>query len=282
MSAGLPLPRLRNALFGDALSSVATCVLLLLLAASLGVSLLPVGDPNQIGYGPRLSPPQWRIPFGTDQLGRPILARVLGGIRITFLLSTVSVVIAGILGAFAGMTATYFHRWTDEFAGRVADIMFSFPPILLGMLVVAVAGPGVISAMMVIALITFPTMLRVVRAATISIVEREFILVAEVSGLPFFDRVLTHILRNVAGTIVVQAVYSISLGMLVESGLSFLGLGVQPPVASLGSMLRDGATYLEIAPWMSLAPGFALALSIMSINIIGDAMRSYVDPAHRF
>ncbi|MGE4251003.1 MAG: ABC transporter permease [Parvibaculaceae bacterium] len=276
------LSRLRSALFGNTLSGVATLVLLFLLAASLGASLLPVGDPNQIGYGPRLSPPQWLIPFGTDQLGRPILARVLEGIQITFLLSTVSVIIAGALGAVAGMIATYFHHWTDEFAGRIADIMFSFPPILLGMLVVAVAGPGVTSAMMVIALITFPTMLRVVRAATMNVVGRDFILVAEVGGLPFLDRVFTHILRNVAGTIVVQAVYSISLGMLIESSLSFLGLGVQPPVASLGSMLRDGATYLEIAPWMTLAPGAALALSIMSINIIGDAMRSYVDPAHRF
>jgi peptide/nickel transport system permease protein len=272
------LRRLAGVVFADGISAASFAVLLLLLVTSLCGPLLPIGGPDQIRFGPRLSPPGWALPFGTDQLGRSTLARVLQGVQVTFLLSTVAVLAAGLLGALVGSAAPYFHRWTDEVVSRIADVMFAFPPILLGFLVVAVLGPGVTSAMAVIGLITFPTMLRVVRAATVSMMTRDFMVVAEIGGAPFADRVRSHILPNVAGVIVVQAVYSVSLGMLVESSLSFLGLGVQPPVASLGSLLRDGAAYVEIAPWLLAGPGLTLALAIMAINLIGDALRRLVDP----
>ncbi len=278
MSATSPLIRLRQAVFGDWISGLAFFLLAIFLLASLFAPFLPIGQPDQIGFGPRLTGLSFKSLLGNDQLGRPLLARVLQGIRVTFLLSTSAVLISGALGALVGIAAPYFHRWTDEVASRVADVMFSFPPILLGFLVVAMLKPGVTSAMAVIALITFPTMLRVVRAATITVMTRDFMVVAEISGVRFGERMFSHLLPNVAGVIVVQAVYSISLGMLVESGLSFLGLGVQPPIASLGSLLRDGATYLEIAPWLSVGPGLALALAITSINLLGDAMRGLVDP----
>jgi len=274
--------RLRRALLSDGVSAVAAAVLILILLISMFGPFLPIGKPDQIGFGARLGGWSWSAPMGTDQLGRSVLARVLQGVQVTFVLSTVSVVIAGLMGALLGITATYFHRFADEVASRAADIMFAFPPILLGLLVVAILKPGVTSAMAVIALITFPTMLRVVRAATLSVMRRDFMLVAEISGVSFRDRIFRHLLPNVANVIVVQAIYSISLGMLIESSLSFLGLGVQPPVASLGSLLRDGATYLEVAPWLSVGPGSILALSIMSINLVGDATRSFVDPTYRF
>lgn len=276
------LHRLRKALSSDWISVAAVVVIVAALILSVVGPYLPIGRPDQIGFGPRLSGLSWRAWLGTDQLGRPVLARVLQGVQVTFLLSTGAVIFAGSLGALVGIAAPYFHRSTDEVASRFADVMFSFPPILLGFLVIAVLKPGVTSAMAVICLITFPTMLRVVRAATLTVMNRDFMTVAEVSGVPFHERVFRHLLPNVAGAIVVQAVYSISFGMLVESSLSFLGLGVQPPVASLGSLLRDGATYLEIAPWLSVGPGLVLALTIMSINMIGDAMRGFVDPTYRY
>lgn len=274
--------RLRRAMLSDTVSAVAAVVLVLILLISIFGPFLPIGKPDQIGFGPRLGGWSWSAPMGTDQLGRSVLARVLQGIQVTFLLSTVSVAIAGLAGALVGISATYFHRFADEVASRTADVMFAFPPILLGFLVVAIFRPGVTSAMAVIALITFPTMLRVVRASTLSVMRRDFMLVAEISGVSFVDRVFRHLLPNVAKVIVVQTIYSISLGMLIESSLSFLGLGVQPPAASLGSLLRDGATYLEIAPWLSIGPGIILAFSIMSINLVGDATRSFVDPTYRF
>jgi peptide/nickel transport system permease protein len=274
--------RLRRAMLSDGVSTIAATVLVLILLVSMFGPFLPIGKPDQIGFGPRLGGLSWSAPMGTDQLGRSVLARVLQGVQMTFLLSTVSVVVAGLMGALVGIAATYFHRFADEIASRTADVMFAFPPILLGLLVVAIFKPGVTSAMAVIALITFPTMLRVVRAATLSVMRRDFMFVAEISGVSFRDRIFRHLLPNVANVIVVQAIYSISLGMLIESSLSFLGLGVQPPVASLGSLLRDGATYLEIAPWLSIGPGIILALSIMSINLVGDATRSFVDPTYRY
>jgi peptide/nickel transport system permease protein len=276
------LNRARKALFGDWITSIAIIVLTIALILSALAPLLPIGKPDQIAFGPRLSGLSWNALMGTDQLGRPLLARILQGLQVTFILSTVAVIFAGSIGAIIGIAAPYFHRSTDEIANRFADVMFSFPPILLGFLVVAVLKPGVTSAMAVIFLITLPTMFRVVRASTITVMKRDFMVVAEISGVSMFVRLFRHLLPNAAGAIVVQIVYSISFGMLIESSLSFLGLGVQPPVASLGSLLRDGATYLEIAPWLSIGPGVVLALVIMSVNLIGEAIRNFVDPTYGY
>ncbi|MDE2453053.1 MAG: ABC transporter permease [Burkholderiales bacterium] len=265
----------------ERLTRWAVVVLLILLAASLLAPVLPIGRPDQIGYGTRLSPPSWLAPFGCDQLGRPVLARVLQGIQTTFLLSTVAVLVAGALGALVAMATTYGHPTADEVASRGADILFSFPPILLGILVVAVIAPGMLSAMVVIAFITFPTMLRVIRAATLSVMKRDFVVVAEIVGVSFPRRLLVHILPNVVEAFTVQIIYSISVGMIVESGLSFLGIGVQPPLASLGSLLRDGLPYIEVAPWLTLGPGLTLAAAIMAVNLLGDGLRRVVDPASR-
>jgi peptide/nickel transport system permease protein len=263
---------------GDRLTQGALAVILLLLVASLTSPLLPIGAPDQVGYGQRLGAPSWQIPFGTDNLGRPVLARVLQGVQSTFLLSTIAVLISGLLGALVAMATAYAHPLVDEAANRAADIMFSFPPILLGILIVAVLSPGVMSVMVVIALITFPTMLRVVRAATLSVMRRDFVVVSEIAGTSFATRLFVHILPNVAEAIVVQMVYSISVGMLVESGMSFLGIGVQPPVASLGLILRDGISYLEVAPWLTFSAGLTLAAAIMATNLLGDGLRRIVDP----
>ena len=159
--------------------------------------------------------------------------------------------------------------------------MFSFPPLLLGILVVAIVSPGVISVMIVISLITFPTMLRVVRATTLGVMRRDFVVVSEIAGTSFARRLLIHIGPNVAETIAVQMVYSISVGMLVESGMSFLGIGVQPPIASLGVLLRDAVLYIEIAPWLTLAPGLTLSAAILATNLLGDGLRRLVDPVEQ-
>ncbi len=272
------LAALMRALVHERLTRVALVMLLLMLTVSLAAPLLPIGRPDQIGYGPRLSPPGWAAWLGCDQLGRPLLARVLQGIRTSFLLSTVSVLIAGAAGALVAMAATYGNRTADEIASRGADILFSFPPILLGILVVAVMSPGMASAMVVIAFISFPTMLRVIRAATLSVMTRDFVVVAEIAGVSFTRRLFVHILPNVIEAFTVQIVYSISVGMIVESGLSFLGIGVQPPVASLGTLLRDGLPYLEVAPWLTLGAGLTLAAAILAVNLLGDGLRRVVDP----
>lgn len=273
--------RLLASLTKDRLMQIALAALIVLLVISLLSPLLPIGRPDQVGYGPRLGAPTWHILFGADNLGRPVLARVLQGVQTTILLSSVAVVISGLLGALVAMITAYLHPIADEAASRFADILFSFPPILLGILVVAVLSPGALSAMVVISLVTFPTMLRVVRAATLAIMRRDFVISAEIAGVSFAKRIFVHILPNVADAIIVQMIYSISLGMLVESGMSFLGIGVQPPIASLGMLLRDGVSYLEIAPWLTFAPGLTLAVAIMATNLLGDGLRRLVDPVEQ-
>ena len=262
----------------DRLSQAASVALVLLVAAGLLAPILPIGDPVAIGTGPRLGAPSSDFILGTDNLGRPMVARIFQGILMTFILSTVAVLIAGVIGAVLGMVAAYMHRALDEVVSRVADLLFSFPPVLLGLLITAILAPGIHSAIAAVVLITLPAMVRVVRAATLEVARRDFVLVAEIVGASFARRLFIHLLPNVAGVIAVQAAYSISLGMLIESALSFLGLGVQPPNASLGSLLREGTTYLTIAPWLAFGPGAFLAVAILSVNLFGDGLRSLVDP----
>lgn len=268
-------------LFHDRLVLFAFAILVILLAAAMLAPFLPIGRPDQVGFGPRLSPPDLANLFGTDQLGRSVLARVLQGVQSTTLLSTIAVLISGLVSAMVAMMSVYYSPVSDELFSRFSDVLFSFPPILCGILVVAVLSPGTVSAMAVISLVTFPTMLRVVRAATLGVMKLDFVIVAEISGVSFLRRVFTHILPNVSSVIAVQLIYSISFGMILESAMSFLGIGVQPPIASLGTLIRDGMSYMEIAPWLTFSAGIVLSLAILSINLLGDGLKRLVDPLER-
>tara|TARA_B110000014_G_scaffold263625_1_gene261082 strand:- start:947 stop:1786 length:840 start_codon:yes stop_codon:yes gene_type:complete len=265
----------------DRIALISFSVIVFLLLVSLILPLLPIGQPDEVGYGPRIGAPSWAALFGTDHLGRPVLARLVQGLQMTFLLSTVAVLISGLLGAIVGVATTYLHPFADESANRIADVMFSFPPILLGILVVAVRGPGIVTIMFVISLITFPTMLRVVRATTLDVMRRDFIVVSEIAGTSVIKRLLIHFAPNVTETIAVQMVYSISIGMLVESGMSFLYIGVQAPTASLGALLRDGVSYIAVAPWLIFIPGLTISALILSTNLLGDGLRRLVDPVEQ-
>lgn len=262
----------------DALSAFGLAALLLLIFLGIFGPWLPLGDPTQIAAGPRLGAPTLQHPFGTDELGRSFLPRVVQGIRATFLLSAVAVLISAVFGTLLGMAAGYFGRAVDIVVARGADILFAFPAILVGLLVAAVLGPGQVSAIAVIAIATLPLLIRVVRSVTLSVAGRGFVTAAEVAGVSALRILLLHILPNVMGAVMVQLTYALSIGMIIESALSFLGLGVQPPEASLGSLLRQGSAYLTIAPWMVLSSGAVLSLAIMSVNLVGDAVRDALEP----
>lgn len=262
----------------DALSAFGLASLLLLIFLGIFGPLLPLGDPTQIAAGPRLGPPTPQHPFGTDELGRSFLPRVVQGIRATFLLSAIAVLISAMIGTFLGMAAGYFGRAVDIMVARGADILFAFPALLVGLLVAAVLGPGQVSAIAVIAIATLPLLIRVVRSVTLSVAGRGFVTAAEVAGASAGRILLLHILPNVMGAVMVQLTYALSIGMIIESALSFLGLGVQPPDASLGSLLRQGSAYLTSAPWMAMSSGAVLSLAIMSVNLVGDAVRDALEP----
>lgn len=265
------LPRDPLTLFG-----LVTLVSLVLLG--IFGPFLPLGDPTAIGAGPRLSPPGWQHPFGTDELGRSFLPRVVDGIQATFLLSGIAVVITAVLGTILGMAGGYLRGPVDDLIARGADVLFAFPALLLGLLVAAVWGPGAVSAIAVISAATLPLFIRVVRSVALGVAGRGFVIAAEVAGASVWRVMLVHILPNILGAAVVQLTYALSIGMIIESALSFLGLGVQPPDASLGSLLRQGSAYLTIAPWMVLSAGAVLSLAIMSVNLVGDAIRDSLEP----
>jgi len=262
----------------DRLSFFGLVVLTLLVLLGLLGPWLPLGDPTRIAAGPRLGPPSWDFPFGTDELGRSYLPRVVEGIRATFLLSIVAVIITAVIGTLFGMLAGYFRGATDHLVARGADILFAFPAIIVGLLVAAIMGPGQISAMSVISIATIPLFIRVVRSVTLGVARRGFVTAAEVAGASSWRVMGVHILPNILGAVIVQLTYAMSIGMIIESTLSFLGLGVQPPQASLGSLLRQGSAYLTVAPWMVLSSGIVLSLAIMSVNLVGDAVRDALEP----
>ena len=263
---------------GDFLTRLAVVLLLILLLLGIFGPFLPVGDPTAIGVGPRLSPPGPDWLMGTDNLGRTLLPRVLQGIGITFILASAPVLITSLLAVVIGMLAGYLGGWLDELVARLADVLFAFPSLLLGLLTVAILGPGVPGIVVAIVLITLPLMVRVVRATTLTIASLDYVAASRVSGASMPRLLLVHLLPNIAGAAIVQATFTLSVSMLIESGLSFLGIGVQPPAASLGSLVKNGSTYLVQAPWLALAPGFFLAVGIFSVNLLGDGLRDRLDP----
>jgi peptide/nickel transport system permease protein len=269
---------LRAALRLDPLALAAAAVLVFFIVLSLAGPLLPIGDPEEIAAGPRLASPSLDFPLGTDELGRSFLPRVVEGIRTTFFLSVVAVLLTAIIGTAIGMMAAYRGGRLDMLVARGADILFSFPAIILGLLISALLRPGVTSAMAVIFVATLPLFIRLVRAVSLSIAGREFVVVAEVAGASMRRILLVHLLPNIAGAIIVQLTYAFSVGMLIESAISFLGLGAQPPHASLGSLLRLGAGYLTAAPWLTLSAGIVLSVIIASINLLGDGLRDFLEP----
>jgi len=275
----IPLPTARARPFrGDALTWFAIATLAVLILLGLIGPILSIGGSSTALVGPRLSPPEAMWPLGTDSLGRSLVPRVLQGLGTTFVLATGAVLVSATVGTLLGIVAGYVGGILDEGVVRVADVLFSFPAILLAILVAAITGPGAPAAVASIILVTIPLLTRVVRAATLVIADRDFVISARVEGAGLPRIVLRHLLPNVAGPAVVQATSTVSVGMLVEGGISFLGLGVQPPQASLGSRLREGSIYLTIAPWVALAPGLLLAFAILSVNLLGDGLRDSLEP----
>ncbi|MCC5987062.1 MAG: ABC transporter permease [Pararhodobacter sp.] len=268
----------RRRLLGDGLTLFGALALGCLLFLGLFGPWLPLGDPLRIAAGPRLGAPSAQFLFGTDELGRDFLPRVVQGIRSTFLLSAIAVAITAVIGTLLGLAAGYLGRHTDQMIARGADILFAFPALVAGLLVAAVMGPGQASAITVISIATLPLFIRVVRSVTLGVAGRGFVTAAEVAGASTLRVMLVHLLPNVMGAVMVQLTYALSIGMIIESALSFLGLGVQPPDASLGSLLRQGSAYLTIAPWMVLTSGAVLSLAIMSVNLVGDAVRDALEP----
>jgi peptide/nickel transport system permease protein len=258
-------------------AAAAVCLLLLWICAAVGLLTNLAGSSDRIA-GPRLQPPSGHWLLGTDNLGRSMVPRLFEGVGTTLVLSSVAVLVTAVLSTALGIVAGYVGGLLNEIVMRLTDVVFSFPAIILAVLVSAIVGPGRVAAAASIVLVTIPLMTRVVRAAAASVAGRDYVTSAVISGAPMHRVLLVHVLPNVAGTVAVQGTYALSVGILVEGGLSFLGFGVQPPESSLGVLIQQGGVYVVSAPWLLIAPAVVLVIAILSVNILGDALRDRLEP----
>lgn len=239
-------------------------------------------DPDAIQLDAGLShvfqPPSWEHWMGTDALGRDVFSRMLHGARISLWVGFVSVGLASCIGVALGLLAGYYGKLVDEGIMRVVDIMLCFPSFFLILAVIAFLEPNLANIMVIIGLTSWMGITRLVRAETLTLRERDFIAAARLAGTKPGLILLRHILPNALAPVLVSATLGIAGAILTESSLSFLGLGVQPPMASWGNMLLEGKQALGIAWWLSLFPGFAILLTALGYNLLGESLRDILDP----
>jgi len=267
-------PRLRH----NRLAMMGGAVVVLLFAISLLAPWLTPYHPSAINAWEVLQPPTWQHWFGTDELGRDVLARVLYGARISLKVGFVAVGIAVLLGAIVGLLAGYYGGWLDTLLMRLVDIMLCFPSFFLILAVIAFLQPSIWIIMVVIGLTGWMGVARLVRAEVLTIREMEYILAAHCIGCSDLRIMTRHILPNALSPVLVAATLGVAGAILTESALSFLGIGVQPPTPSWGNILTSGKDYIEFAWWLSLFPGLAILITVLSYNLLGEGIRDALDP----
>jgi peptide/nickel transport system permease protein len=271
------LVRRRTALFGAA-------VVLAVMLAAVFAPLVSPFDPLEQDIGQRLKEPGWQDaqgrvhPLGTDHLGRDILARIIFGSRIALVVGLAAVLISGLLGMTIGLVAGYFGGRIDDFLMRLADIQLAFPFILLAIAVIGVLGPSLRNIIIVIGVSSWVVYARVVRGEVLSIREREYVHAAIALGSQHGRVLWHHVLPNTFTPWLVVATLDMARVIVIESALSFLGLGVQPPTPTWGGMLADGRVYLSTAWWLATFPGLAILITVLGINLFGDGLRDTLDP----
>jgi peptide/nickel transport system permease protein len=252
--------------------AVVACWCLLALAGPL----LPL-QPNEIDLAKILLAPGETSVLGYDDLGRPIFDRIVLGAKTSFLVAVWVVIVSLIIGVTLGMLSAYYGGWFDQLIVQIIDIFLAFPGILLAIALAGIMGPGIENVVIALSVVGWVGYARLTRAQVLSVKQREHIQAAVALGSPSMTIFTKHILPLILAPIIVEASFGIAGIVIAEAGLSFLGLGVQPPEASWGSMIRDGARYLLVAPHMVLAPGIALMLVVLAVNLLGDRIRDYFD-----
>ena len=235
-------------------------------------------DPDDINVKSILLSPSWQHWMGTDGLGRDVLARMLFGGRISLLVGLVAVGISTAIGILLGAIAGYYRGWVDTVIMRLVDVMLSIPSFFLILAVIAFLTPSIINVMIVIGLTSWMGVTRLVRAEFLSLTEREFVQASRTLGAKDARLIFTHLLPNSLTPIIVSSVLGVAGAVLMESGLSFLGLGVQAPQASWGNILTDGKDYIQFAWWLSLFPGLAILTTVLGYNLLGEGLRDALDP----
>ena len=256
-------------------------VVLALFAVSLLAPWIAPYDPSAIDLKLVLAPPSAAHPFGTDQLGRDVLSRMIWGSRISLKVGFVATGIAMLIGTILGALSGYYGRWVDAVIMRFVDIMLCFPTFFLILAVIAVLEPSIWNIMIVIGLTGWMGITRLVRADFISLKERDFVAAARVIGAGDLRIIFAHILPNAMASVLVATTLGVAGAILTESALSFLGIGVQPPTPSWGNILTAGKDNIDIAWWLSLYPGLAILITVLGYNLLGEGIRESLDPRLR-
>ena len=275
------MPRcLRRFLGRHSMLALGLGLVLIMSLAAMAAPLLAPYDPN-MPHDAVFAPPSSEFWLGTDRLGRDIFSRLLYGGRVSLWVGFVAVGISTLIGVVLGLVSGYFRGWVDELIMRVVDVMLCFPSFFLILSVIAFLEPNLTNIMIVIGLTSWMGVARLVLAETLSLREREFVDAARLAGCSTPYILWRHILSNALAPVLISATLGVAGAILVESSLSFLGLGVQPPDASWGNMLLEGKSALEIAPWLSVYPGMAILLTVLGYNLLGESLRDMADPRLR-
>ncbi len=251
--------------------------LIILMTALLSFAFTPF-DPNRMNLSERFQAPNRTHWLGTDQYGRDILSRVMKGAVNSIIVGMVAVSIGMGFGIFLGSLAAFYKKWIDEVIMRISDVLYGFPAVLSAILITSILGPGAINSMIAIGIFNIPIFARLTRATSLSIWERDYVTSARAIGRTDAGIVWKYILPNILSPLIVQGTVQFAIAILAEAGLSYLGLGTQPPHASWGRMLNEAQTFMGTSPYLAIFPGCAIALSVLGFNLLGDGLRDMLDP----
>jgi peptide/nickel transport system permease protein len=277
-------PRARRTELQRALQSrlfvAGAVIMLLIVAAAVAAPLLTPFDAVTLDTKHSLEPMSARHPFGTDELGRDVLARVLYGARISLRVGGLSTLFTAMLGVLLGLLAGYY-RAVDAVVSRLVDGLMIFPGLILGIMLMAALGPAESNVILAMTILYTPRIIRVVRGSVIELKRMDFVDAARVVGAGDLRILFGDILSNAYAPLIVQVTFGFAWAILTESGMSFLGLGTPPPAPSWGNIIADGRDFIRSAPWLMIFPGVAISLAVMSLNFIGDGLRDLLDPRLR-
>jgi len=253
-------------------------LVVLVLLAAMFAPLISLSDPNEQDILGRLQSPSAQHLCGTDKYGRDVLSRIIWGARPSITIALLSMGISMVIGVSIGIFSAYYGGWVDNLIIRFVDILMSFPTLILGAMIAAVLGTGFYKVILAIGIAFIPRFIRLARAPTLSIRETVYVEAAKAVGASELRVLVCHVLPNAINEILVVGTLWLATAIRVEASLSFLGLGVQPPTASWGNMIRQGVDRLAAAPWLAILPGLAVLILVFGINLVGDGLRDVFDP----
>lgn len=283
-SRAIAMPQFLRALLRSKPGTIGAVILTIFVLAALLAPLLGLPDPVKGNLLARLKEPTISLtglgphPLGTDQLGRDILSRIVHGGRVTLMIAGLSVLTGGIFGVVVGLISGFFGGWVDRVLMRIVDMQLAVPLTILALLIIASLGPSLTNLVMVLALTSWVQYARVVRGQVLAVKSREYIQSARAIAAHPLRIIFHHVLPNVLTPAIVVLTLELARIILLEAGLSFLGLGIQPPDAAWGRMLSEGRAFMSTAWWLSVFPGLAIMLTVLSVNLLGDWLRDYFDP----